>query len=426
MSEERFEVIVIGGGLAGLSAAYRLSKAGRKVLVLEKAPYSGAKNVSGGRIYTYALDKLMGDVWKDAPLEREINQEYLMMMNDEDAVIIDTTTNALGNQSYSVLREKFDKWLAGKVEEAGGLVIGGACVDGLIRKDGRVCGVTVGEESLECDLVIDAEGVNALVAERAGVIDPIRLENIAVGVKSVIRLKENVINDRFNTDSDKGVALLGMGSANQGIFGGLFMYTNKDTISIGLVQDSKTWKESGLHLPDAMEALKEHPIIGKYIDGGELVEYTAHLIPEGGYDSFSEFCGDGILVTGDAAGLCLNRGYTVRGMDYAIMSGIAAAETAEQALAKGIFTKDFLSMYTARLEHNTLNDFKTLKNAHHYMANSEHLFTTYPDLAINALQSMYKVDGGAAQGVVKTIVKGLPKVKVFSVAKDAIKGVFSL
>ena len=157
MSEERFEVIVIGGGLAGLSAAYRLSKAGRKVLVLEKAPYSGAKNVSGGRIYTYALDKLMGDAWKDAPLEREINQEYLMMMNDEDAVIIDTTTNALGNQSYSVLREKFDKWLAGKVEEAGGLVIGGACVDGLIRKDGRVCGVTVGEESLECDLVIDAE-----------------------------------------------------------------------------------------------------------------------------------------------------------------------------------------------------------------------------------------------------------------------------
>ena len=106
MSEERFEVIVIGGGLAGLSAAYRLSKAGRKVLVLEKAPYSGAKNVSGGRIYTYALDKLMGNEWKDAPLEREINQEFLMMMNDEDAVVIDTTTNAFGNQSYSLMMIK--------------------------------------------------------------------------------------------------------------------------------------------------------------------------------------------------------------------------------------------------------------------------------------------------------------------------------
>lgn len=426
MSEERFEVIVIGGGLAGLSAAYRLSKAGRKVLVLEKAPYSGAKNVSGGRIYTYALDKLMGDEWKDAPLEREINQEFLMMMNDEDAVVIDTTTNAFGNQSYSVLRARFDKWLAGKVEAAGGLVIGGATVDGLIRKDGRVCGVTVGKEELECDLVIDAEGVNALVAERAGVIDPIRLENVAVGIKSVIRLKENVINERFNTESGKGAALLGMGSANQGLFGGLFMYTNKDTISIGLVQDSKTWKENGLHLPDAMEALKEHPIIGKYIDGGELVEYTAHLIPEGGYNAFSEFCGDGILVTGDAAGLCMNRGYTVRGMDYAIMSGIAAAETAEQALTKGVFTKEFLSMYEARLEYNTLADFKTAKKGHSYMANTEHLFTTYPEMAIKALQSLYKVDGGAIEGTVKTVVKSLPKVKVLSVAKDAIKGVMSL
>ena len=235
-----------------------------------------------------------------------------------------------------------------------------------------------------------------------------------------------MINQRFNTDSTKGAALLGMGSANQGIFGGLFMYTNKDTISIGLVQDSKTWKENGLHLPDAMEALKEHPIIGKYIDGGELVEYTAHLIPEGGYDAFSEFCGDGILVTGDAAGLCMNRGFTVRGMDYAIMSGIAAAETAEEALAKGVFTKDFLSMYTARLEHNVLDDFKTLKKAHHYMANSEHLFTTYPELAIGALQSMYKVDGSPVEKVAKTIKHGMPKVKVFSVAKDAIKGVLSL
>ena len=426
MSEERFEVIVIGGGLAGLSAAYRLSKAGRKVLVLEKAPHCGEKNISGGRIYTYALDKLMGDEWKDAPLEREINQEFLMMMNEEDALVIDTTTNALGNQSYSVQRSHFDRWLAKKVEEAGGLVIGGATVDGLIRKDGRVCGVTVGDEELECDLVIDAEGANPIVAERDGVIDPIQLENYAIGIKSVYRLSEEIINDRFNTDTDKGAALLGMGSANQGLFGGLFMYTNKKTISIGLVQDAKTWMDSGLKIQDAMELIKDHPLISKYIEGGALVEYTAHLIPEGGYDAFSEFCDDGILVTGDAAGLCMNRGFTVRGMDYAIMSGIAAADTADQALTKGVFSKDFLSMYTARLEHNVLNDFKTLKRGHNYMANSEHLFTTYPDLAISALQSMYKVDGGALHGVVKTIVKGLPKIKVFSVAKDAIKGVLSL
>lgn len=426
MSEERFEVIVIGGGLAGLSAAYRLSKAGKKVLVLEKGQYSGAKNVSGGRIYTYALERLLGADWKEAPLEREINQEWLMMMNNDDAVVVNTTTNALAGESYSVLRARLDKWLAEKVEAAGGLVICGATVDGLIRKNGKVCGVTVGKEELECDLVIDAEGVNALVAERAGVIAPIRLENVAVAAKYVIRLDEKTIDARFQTTSDKGVALLGLGSANQGIFGGLFMYTNKDTISLGLVQDAATWKSNSFHLPTVMEDLKEHPVIGKYIDGGELVEYTAHLIPEGGYDSFSEFCGDGILVTGDAAGLCLNRGFTVRGMDYAIMSGIAAADTAEQALNRGVFTKEFLGMYEARLEHNVLNDFKTLRRAHKYMAHSEHLFKTYPNVAIQALQNLYRVDGSAAQKAVKTLVKDVRNVNILSVAKDAIKGAISL
>ena len=426
MSEERFEVIVIGGGLAGLSAAYRLSKAGKKVLVLEKGQSSGAKNVSGGRIYTYALDRLMGSEWKDAPLEREINQEWLMMMNEEDAMIINTTTNALGGQSYSVLRARFDKWLAEQVEKAGGLVISGANVDGLLRKDGVVCGVKVGEEELECDLVIDAEGANALVAEREGIIAPVRAENFAVAAKYVIRLSEKTINERFMCNSGKGVALLGDGAANKGLFGGLFMYTNKDTVSIGLVQDMATWKENGKSLPDAMEDLKSHPIIGKYIDGGEVVEYTAHIIPEGGYGAFSEFCGDGILITGDAAGLCLNRGFTVRGMDYAIMSGIAAADTAKQALDRGIFTKDFLKMYEARLEHNVLTDFKTLNKAHSYLANTEHMYTTYPNVAISAMQNLYRVDGGALKKAVKTIIGGVHDINILSVAKDALKGARSL
>jgi electron transfer flavoprotein-quinone oxidoreductase len=426
MSEERFEVIVIGGGLAGLSAAYRLSKAGKKVLVLEKGQSSGAKNVSGGRIYTYALDRLMGSDWKDAPLEREINQEWLMMMNEEDALVVNTTTNALAGQSYSVLRARFDKWLAEQVEKAGGLVICGACVDGLLRKDGVVCGVKVGAEEIECDLVIDAEGANALVAEREGVIAPVRAENMAVAAKYVIRLDEKTINERFMCESGKGVALLGDGAANKGLFGGLFMYTNKDTVSIGLVQDMNTWKENGKSLPDAMEDLKSHPVIGKYIDGGEVVEYTAHIIPEGGYGAFSEFCGDGILVTGDAAGLCMNRGFTVRGMDYAIMSGIAAADTAKQALDRGIFTKDFLKMYEARLQHNVLTDFKTLSKTHDYLANTEHMYTTYPNVAISAMQNLYRVDGGALKGAVKSVLGGIHDVNILSVAKDALKGVRSL
>lgn len=427
MSEERFEVIVVGGGLAGLSAAYRLAKSGKKVLVLEKGPHCGSKNVSGGRIYTFALDKLMGDEWKgQAPLEREINSEMLMMMDGKDAVTIETTVNGLGQQSYSVLRARFDKWLADKVEEAGGLVIGGATVDGLIRRDGKICGVKVGEEELECDLVIDAEGANPILAERAGVIDPIKPENLAVGVKYVIRLPEKVINERFNTESDKGVALLGMGEANKGVFGGLFMYTNKDTISIGLVQGSKEWKESGYHLPDAIEDLKQHPTIGRYLKGGEVVEYTAHLVPEAGIEGFSNFCDDGILVVGDAAGLCINRGFTIRGMDYAILSGIAAAETAEKALNKKNFSKDMLSGYEARLKQGVIKDFQTLRKGHDYMANSAHLFSTYPNLFLGLMQDLYQVNGAPAKSVMKLAMKSMRDVNLFDVAKDLVKGVRSL
>lgn len=427
MSEEKFEVIVIGGGLAGLSAAYRLAKAGKEVLVIEKGPNCGSKNVSGGRIYTYALDALMGDEWKgNAPLEREITNEMLMLMTDEESMVIDTSVNAQEGRSYSVLRNRFDAWLAEKCEEEGAMVIGGSTVTDLIRRDGRVVGVKVGEEELEADMVIDAEGVNALVAERAGIIAPIRMENIAVAAKYVIRLSEKQINERFNTVKGKGVAMLGMGTANKGIFGGLFMYTNTDSISIGLVQDSKSWKEHNFHLPDAIEDLKQHPTIGRYLAGGEVVEYTAHLIPEGGYDAFSEFVGDGIIVAGDAAGLCMNRGFTVRGMDYAIMSGIAAADTALAALEKGIFTKDFLQSYVKRLESTVINDFKTLRKGHDYMAHSQNLFTVYPQLAIKVMHSLYNVDGKPAKGVMKLLMEDMKGESLIGMAKDALKGVRSL
>lgn len=427
MSEERFEVIIIGAGLAGLSAAYRLAKEGRKVLVLEKGPYGGSKNVSGGRIYTYALDKLMGNDWKGkAPLERPITSEYLMMMNDKDAMTIETTVNESDGESYSVLREKFDKWLQAQAEAAGAMVIGGATVDGLIIRDGKVCGITSLGEEIECDLVIDAEGANPIVAERAGIIDPIKIENMAVSAKYVIKLDKKIINDRFNLEDNQGAAMLGMGDANKGEFGGLFLYTNIDTISIGLVLGSKQWKESGKHLPDAIEDLKEHPTIGRYLKGGEVVEYTAHLVPEGGWNSLSTFADDGILITGDAAGLCLNRGFTIRGMDYAILSGIAAADAANRALEEGNFSKEFLQNYEARLQQGVLKDFKTLRNAPHYMGNSNELFTTYPELAINLMQNLYSVDGNPAKSVVGIVRKSLRGVNLVDVARDALKGVRSL
>lgn len=426
MSDEKFQVIVIGAGLAGTAAAYRLAKAGREVLLVDRGKTPGAKNVTGGRLYTYALEALMPGEWADAPLEREVTREMLMFMMAEESVVIDSAFPSK-EQSYTVLRGKLDAWLAEKAEEAGAMLIPGSTVDGLIIRDGKVVGIKTGDEELEADLVISAEGVNPLVAERAGLIKPVNVKDIAVGVKYVFKLSEDVINERFNTVSDKGVAMLGMGDCNKGVSGGLFLYTNKDSISVGLVLDSQGWKNSKLPLADVAEQLKQYPAVARYIEGGELVEYSAHLIPEGGLNSLPELCTDGFLLTGDAAGLVVNRGFTVRGMDYAILSGIAAAETANEAIEAGDYSKGFLESYENKLEQTVLKDLKTSKNSHDYIAHSRHLFTTYPALATDLMKNMYRVDGSPAKSIMGIVKKSVPgKLPYFDVIKDIVKGVRSL
>lgn len=427
MSEEKFQVIIIGAGLAGIAAAYRLALAGREVLVIEKGETPGSKNMTGGRLYTYALEALMPGQWADAPLEREINREILMMMTADDSFSIDNTFGSLVQKSYSVLRAKFDAWLAAKAEEAGAAIIPGSTVTDLILKDGKVSGVKIGDEELEAELVISAEGVNALVAERAGLIKPKDPKDMAVGLKYVYQLSEEVINERFNTESGKGVAMLCAGECNKGISGGAFLYTNRESISIGLVVDTHGWKESKLPLAKVAEEFKQHPALARYIQGGELIEYSAHLIPEGGYQSLPQLYADGFLVTGDAAGFVVNRGLTVRGMDYAIVSGIAAAETANEAIEAGDYSRNSLKSYEERLKPLVIKDLETMKKSHDYIANTKHMFTTYPDLITSIMKSIYSVDGTptkGAIGLVKQAIKG--KISYFDVFKDVLKGGRSL
>ncbi|MBM4761279.1 FAD-dependent oxidoreductase [Bacillus sp. B15-48] len=427
MSEDKFQVIIIGAGLAGAAAAYRLAKAGIEVMLVERGSQPGAKNMTGGRLYTHALEKLMPDDWTKAPLERDITREVIMMMTAEDSMSIDSLFTDISQPSYSVLRAKLDPWLSGKAEEEGAMVIPGTTVDGLIIREGKVCGIKTGGEEIEADLVISAEGANPIVAERAGLIKPVQAKDVAVCLKYVYQLTEEKINDRFNTESGKGTAMLCAGDCTKGISGGAFLYTNTDSISVGLVVDSNGWKNSKLPLAEIGEEFKQHPAIARYLQGAELVEYSGHLVPEGGYHSLPQLYSDGFLVTGDAAGLVVNRGFTVRGMDYAILSGIAAAETAIEAIDSSNYSKSFLAGYQGKLEEVVLKDLKTFKNSHDYIAHTEHMFTTYPAVATKLMKGLYSVDGNPTKSVmdvVKENVKG--KIPVFSVLKDALKGGKSL
>ncbi|WP_169166278.1 FAD-dependent oxidoreductase [Cellulomonas taurus] len=430
MDEDVFDAIVVGGGFAGLSAAYRLATAGRSVLLIERGSTCGAKNLTGGRIYSYALRALLGERWHEAPVQREVKREVLALLTETDAVSVESTLTSADQESYTVLARPLLAWLADQAEEAGAMIVTGTTVDSLIVRDGRVRGVRADGDELEARVVIDCEGINPLLLEREGLIRRLDPHAVAVGAKYVYRFGSAREVDRiFGVRPGEGTAVLGMGAVTHGVFGGVFCYANTDSVSLGLVLDSAEWKASGRPILDTAEALREHPALGRYVDGGELIEYGAHLVYEGGYDTLPAFSGDGWLVCGDAAGLCLNRGFTIRGMDYAVLSGIAAADTVIEATQAGdaLPSAQALTAYGTRLEQSMLRDFRTTRGAHDWMSSTIDLFTVYPQLAVDAMAALYHVGPEPLTPVGTTLWRAARQVKKpVRTARTLLKGVRTL
>jgi electron transfer flavoprotein-quinone oxidoreductase len=425
MASERFPVIVVGAGPAGCAAAYRLAKAGVEVLLMEKGKTPGAKNVSGGRLYSYALEALMPGEWQDAPLEREVIREVITVLTADSSISLDCKLSGLPPRlSYTVLRAKLDEWLARKAEEAGAMLVTGAKVESLMGRDGRAVGVKTADEELEADIVICADGVNSLLASQAKIVPPLRAEHTAVAVKQVIALGEETINERFNVRGPQGAGLLLLGACTGGLGGGGFIYTNRDSISLGVVVDSLGLKKSGRPIADIAENMKYHPSIAPLIAGGELVEYSAHLIPEGGIKMVPKLYADGLMIAGDAAGLVINNGFTVRGMDYAIMSGLAAADTAAEALAAGSSAAAVLKSYAARLGHHVLRDMETFRHTHEFMVSTPELYTTYPEILAAIVQNIFTIEGDRPSRLPGILRKAIfAKVSPWKLLKDGVKGV---
>src|SRR5690606_12701108 len=211
---------------------------GLEVVIIERGNYAGRKNMTGGRLYGHSLEKIIPNFAAEAPVERKVTKERGSVLTGDSAVTVDFYAGALGDQphaSYTVLRGVFDQWLAGKAEEAGAVLATGVRVDELLLEDGKVVGVKAGEDVLEADVVILADGVNSLLAQQAGLRKELQPQDVAVGVKEVIELPEKVIEDRFNLNGDEGLSWLFAGACTGGIIGGGFLYTNKSSLSLGLV-----------------------------------------------------------------------------------------------------------------------------------------------------------------------------------------------
>jgi electron transfer flavoprotein-quinone oxidoreductase len=235
---ENFDVIVVCGGLAGQSAAYCQAKAGIGVLVIDRGDYSGAKNVTGGRLYLNPVRNLLPDIWDEAPLERCVTKERICLMGESSSVSVELSSQRFGQKpyhSFTILRAKFDKWLAERVVEAGGMVVIKNKVDDLILEGGKVKGIIAGEDKIPANVVLAADGVLSLIAEKAGLRQQHNPKDFAVGIKEVIELPSQTIEQRFNLKEGEGLAKVFVGAITRGMFGGGFLYTNLSSISLGLV-----------------------------------------------------------------------------------------------------------------------------------------------------------------------------------------------
>ncbi|MDR1710290.1 MAG: FAD-dependent oxidoreductase [Propionibacteriaceae bacterium] len=426
-----FEAIVVGSGCAGPIAAYELAKAGKSVLVVERGNFCGAKNMSGGRLYTHSLRKVFPDFnAAEAPVERRVVRERISMLAPDANFTAEFTDEILrdpANESYSVLRARFDPWLASKAEDAGAEYINGIAVEALLKSGDKVTGVRAGDDEITADVVLLCDGANSLLAGQAVGAPRPTPSQMAVGVKQVIELPTSVISDRLMTSDDEGAAWLFVGDATKGHVGGGFVYTNKDTISLGLVATISDLMASETPVYQMLEDFKNHPAVAPLIRGGRVVEHSGHLVAEGGYDAMPPLVGDGVLLAGESALMCINAGYTVRGMDLAIAAGMYAGQAAAAALTAGDTSAAGLAGYRSALENSfVLKDMQTLRRFPHFMEHTTRLFTQYPAMVRDVFRKLFVVDGTPVRPIRKTLPQVAKEVGYLNLAKDVWAGVKAL
>lgn len=388
LKENKTDVIVVGAGPAGISAAVTIARAGYEVVLIERGTFAGSKNVFGGAIYAKAVKDVFPDFEKTAPLERKNIEHKFTILGEEDSTVISYRKKHEEAVSYSVIRGKFDRWMAEEAKKEGVILVEETVVRELIVEDEKVIGVKTELEEYYSDIVILADGVNSLLAKQIGFRQDIEPKDVAVSVKEVIKLDKEKINDRFLINDDEGCIYELFGGSMLGKLGLGFIYTNKDSISIGLGITLDELTKDKIKPYDLLQKIKSHPTIAPLIKDGEVIEYSAHLIPEGGYKKIPTLSGAGVMVVGDAAMLVNNMHW--EGTNLAMISGKIAGETAVIALGKKDVSENSLTRYQENLEKSFLmKDLYTYRNLMDILHNKKEVFLGYYLKQINAFFEMF-------------------------------------
>jgi electron transfer flavoprotein-quinone oxidoreductase len=430
---ESFDAVVVGAGPAGAAAALELARAGRSVCLIERGPFPGSKNMYGGVVYGRILDTLIPHWWEEVPVQRWVTRRETRVMTPTQALTVGYSTDAWGRPPYNGMtcfRPDFDPWLAGKAVDAGAALVTSTVATGLLRDAaGRIAGVRTDrpDGDLPAKVVIACDGVNSFLAKEAGLYTHDDPEHFTLGVKEVLALPKQEIDRRFNVTGTDGVDIEALG-VTEGIPGGGFLYTNLDTLAVGVVLQITGLAAAKIRPEEVIATFKSHPTIAPLVAGGELKEYSAHLIPEGGYTMMPELVTDGMLVAGDAAAMCLAAGIWLEGVNFAIGSGAAAGRAAAAALGRGDVSAAGMAGYRRELSGTfVLKNHKKLRRAPGLVLGAR-MQTSYAPMICDLLEGVFTVtDPDPKPGLRRLLRRSVRRhdVRLRDLARDGFNGLRS-
>ncbi|MBI4064027.1 MAG: FAD-dependent monooxygenase [Elusimicrobia bacterium] len=426
MPDDIFDAVIVGAGPAGSACALTAAAGGANVALLERGEYPGAKNVQGAVLYAKHLDAVVPQFWKDPsfPGERNITEQRVVVTSGrEDWINFSFRGGRYKTEPpncFTIIRTKFDQWFAKKAEEKGAQLFTGVTVSEPIRTNGSVKGVKTSDaEELNAHCVVACDGVNSLIAQKLGVIDEWKMDEVAMGVKEVLAIPKEKIDDRFALEGNEGLTIEFFGSISQGMIGYAFLYTNKESLSLGVGAKLSDLRRKMIKPYDLLDFVKTHPLISRLIKDAKPLEYSAHLIPEGGLHSMPPLYGDGFLIAGDAAQM-VNPTHR-EGSNLAMTAGHLAGQTIVEAKKNNDFSKSALAAYERKIKASYVwPDLWEHRNVEKNVEKDPSILEVYPRLLCEAMYHHFTADDRPKKEHKKETMKMFLKERgLFKMIQDA-------
>jgi electron-transferring-flavoprotein dehydrogenase len=375
------DVVIIGGGPAGMACALRLSQlidahndqlalkgsstpplSKENIYVLEKAREAGQHCLSGALLDPRSMRELLPGFEAEAPIDAEVTKESVYFLTEKSQYklpIVPPPLREHGNYIISI--NKFVKWLAAKVEEAGITIFTGFAGSELLFDEDGITGVRTDDKGvdkqgipkanfepgydLHAKITILAEGARGSctkqLIERFHLEDPEHAQTYGVGIKELWEIPPGRVG--------KGEVIYTLGYPLTGQeYGGAWIYGISDTLlSVGYVV-GLDYQDPRLDPHHVYQSFKEHSLARSILEGGKMVRYGAKSMPYGGWLTMPKLAGKGWMILGDSASILNSQ--RLKGIHLAIKSGMLAAETAFESLRVGDNSSGALGAYQSRVE----------------------------------------------------------------------------